>query len=475
MNLKGSIIASTLLTTMIAFTVILGLGGLAANNVINAKYQEERELAFQIAEAGIDYYRWHLAHSPEDYQDGTTTTGPYIHDFEDKNGDVVGTFTLEITPPATNTTAVVIKSTGKVSSNTSISRTIETKLAIPSIAKYAVSCNSNIRFGEGTEIYGMIHSNGGIRFDGLTHNIITSAKYSYNDPDHTGKDEWGVHTHLSPVDPLPDDTFAERTDIFEAGRLVAVPAIDFAGITADFAKLKTSAQNNGIYLADSGELGYHFVLKTNDSVDIYKVTKMVSRPPGCTNTINQDDWGVWSIDQETFVENKSFPINGIVFAEDDVWMSGQINTAYITIAAARLPYDPSDKAHIIINNDLLYTNYDGKDVIGLIAQGDITVGMVSELDLRIDAAMIAQTGRVGRFYYKQPSWWGSRCQPYHVRDKITLYGSIATHDRYGFAYTDDTGYAERIIIYDSNLLYNYPPGFPLTSDQYETVYWKEIK
>ena len=51
---------------------------------------------------------------------------------------------------------------------------------------------------------------------------------------------------------------------------------------------------------------------------------------------------------------------------------------------------------------------------------------------------------------------------------------IATNARYGFAYTDNTGYQTRNINYDGNLLYSPPPGFPLTGDQYVTVLWEEI-
>jgi hypothetical protein len=33
------------------------------------------EQSLSIAEAGINYYRWHLAHSPQDYTDGTGGSG----------------------------------------------------------------------------------------------------------------------------------------------------------------------------------------------------------------------------------------------------------------------------------------------------------------------------------------------------------------------------------------------------------------
>ena len=99
--------------------------------------------------------------------------------------------------------------------------------------------------------------------------------------------------------------------------------------------------------------------------------------------------------------------------------------------------------------------------------------MVSDTDLRIDAALVAQNGRIGRYYYQGPT--GSRCSPYHTRLAITSYGTLVTSQRYGFAFTDGTGYQTRSLNYDGNLLYGPPPGFPVTSDQYVQLSWKEIK
>jgi hypothetical protein len=123
---------------------------------------------------------------------------------------------------------------------------------------------------------------------------------------------------------------------------------------------------------------------------------------------------------------------------------------------------------------LRYTNYDGQDVLALIAQKNVNVGLVSAATLRIDAALVAKTGRVGRYYYGPPGGGSNRCSPYHSRTTLTLFGMIATNQRYGFAYTDNTGYTTRNITYDGNLLYGPPPSFPLTGDQYEVLSWKEI-
>ena len=136
-----------------------------------------------IAEAGIEYYRWHLAHSPDDYMDGTANPGPYVHDFNDKNGTKIGQFSLVVTPPSVGSTKVVVKSTGTVTEDNSVARSIEVELAVPSLAKYAVLNNTTLRMGAGTETFGAIHANGGVHFDGLAHNIVTSGTTTYKDTD----------------------------------------------------------------------------------------------------------------------------------------------------------------------------------------------------------------------------------------------------------------------------------------------------
>lgn len=483
---KGFILVNVLVFGVIAIIVTSALVNWGATMLKTTRQLSAREQAFQIAEAGIDYYRWHLAHAPTDYKDGTATTtnGPFNHDFYDKDGNKIGQFALTITPPTTGSTIVKIRSKGTVLEYPSVQRTIQATLAIPSFAKYAVVANDDMRFGAGTEVYGPIHSNDGIRFDGIAHNVITSAKAKYIDTDVSSTwYQFGVYTTDSPSelnnDTTPPATVPNRTDIFMAGRQFPVAVVDFAGITTDLSQMKADAIASGRYFGASGSQGYRIVLKTNDTFDIYRVNSLRSTPNNCTNSSNQTGWGVWSIGtsggaQTLLYSNQAFPSNGIIFLEDHVWVEGQVNTARLTIAAGRFPDSPSTRKDIIVNNDLLYTNYDGQDAVALIAQGNITTGLFSENDLRIDAALMAQNGRAGRFYY------GSNCESSgsaneYNRNSITLYGMIGTSQRYGYAYTDGTGYNARNIIYDSYLLYAPPPSFPLTSSQYQTISWEEIK
>lgn len=470
---RGGMVIFALVFGTIGVIVIGGLvdWSILSNRLSNSKYNSER--AFQIAEAGATYYRWHLAHAPTDYQDGTGVAGPYLHEFRDKDNTLIGYYSLEITPPPDGSTMVIVTSTGYTTTNPNQKRIIRAQYAIPSLARYAVAANDNMRFGSGTTIYGPVHSNGGIRFDGVAENLVTSSKSKYDDLDHTGGDEFGVHTHVSPTDPLPPSTVPSRTDIFKSGRLFPVPSIDFAGMSGDLSNIKADAQANGQYFANSGVLGYRIVLKNNDTFDIYEINKLQNNPHNCANTLNQKNWGTWSIstsaNSETLLGNYPNPANGVIFVEDNVWVEGQIASTRLTIASAKFPENPNTNTNITINNDLKYTTYDSQEIIALMAQNNINVGLYSDNDLQIDAALLAKNGRAGRYYYS------SNCGAEYIRSKLTLNGMIGTNQRYGFAYTDNTGYTTRNINYDINLLYTPPPSFPLSGNQYSLIDWQEVK
>lgn len=479
----GYIIVSTLVFASIAIIILTALANWAAANYRSAIQTIDREKAFQIAEAGIEYYRWHLAHQQTDFKDGTGAAGPYIHPYYDKMGVRIGQFELTITPPPVGSTIVKIVSKGVVATS-SVSRSLEAVLAIPSLSRYAFVANAVMRYGEGTEVYGPVHGNNGIRFDGIAHNVVTSALSTYEDPDHNGGPEFGVHTHVKgppsngtaegglasegpPTSPVPD-----RTDVFQAGRQFPIPALDWAGLTQDLSNLKTLAQTGGRYFASSGVQGYNIVLRNDGTFNLYKVTSLTSAPHSCykPNWDEQVGWGTWTIKTQTFVHNYPYPANGVIFVEDNVWVEGQVNNTRLTIAAGRFPESANTPTNINFNKDILYTNYDGKDTIALIAQDNINAGMESLDTLEIDAVLVAKNGRVGRFYYN------ASCSPYNDRTKIKLYGMIASANRYGFAYTGSQtgGYATREVLYDGNLFFNPPPSFPLIVDQYQTISWREI-
>ncbi len=474
-NPHGQLSLQMLMISSVGIILIMGFVLWTDTYVRSVGRDTNKSEAFTIAESGIEYYRWHLAHAPQDFKDGNaTSTGPYIHSFYDKNNNRVGQFELVITAPASGTTIVTIQSTGKVDYDPTATKVIKVKMGLPSFARYSVASNSDIRFGAGTTVYGQLHSNGGVHFDGVAYNVVTSAKSDYDDPDYSEPNAFGVYTRISPQDPFPPATVPVRTDVFKAGRSFPVPAVDFNGITQNLADMKTAAISGGYYKASSTpSYGYEIVLKTNDTFDIYKVTYVPFVTRDCsTYSLHSDaGWGAWDIGAETLLQsNVPFPANGIIFIEDNVWVRGQINTARLNIGAGRFPVNSSTYANITISGDLKYTNYDGQDVLGLIAQNHVNVPLTSPDTMKIDAALIAQNGRVGRYHYASPS-----CGATATRSQITLYGMIASNQRYGFAWTDGTGYQTRNIIYDGNLLYGPPPSFPTTASQYDIISWEEVK
>jgi len=471
-NNSGSMLIIVLVMMGLFLVILLGALGLGMlQRKLNIK-KIARAQAIHIAEAGVNYYRWVLYHDHEEYCNKETCKepptypdyGPYgPYAYTDSSGqNIIGYYELYITPPALNGSTIVnIKSVGWVADHPYTKREIEVRCGIPSWSIYSTLCDADIRFGSGTEVWGPIHSNAGIRFDGLAHNVISSALCQYKDPDHSGADEFAVHTHVSPVDPLPDGNcpplnVPDRPDVFIAGRAYAEPVVSFDLLDNYLNEALNKATTSGMVLGDYGAEGYHLTLNTDDTIDIRIVTAITAPCNSATEGIaNETDYDIGS----------STPANGVIFVKDKIWVDGQIDGNRVTILAFAEPIT-GDTTDIIINNDLTYTNYDGTDAIGLIAQRNITVGFYSEDILQIDAALIAKEGRIGRNYYP------SSCGVNHIRNTITINGSMATRKRYGFAYTDGTGYQYRNLNYDNNLTFIPPPHFP-TTGEFTFISWKE--
>jgi hypothetical protein len=478
---RGYIMIYVLIFSAVALVVLASLLVWADTNRKAVFRSFDKAQAFMLAEAGIEYYRWHLAVAPLDYSDGVASgsSGPYTHEVQDKDGNVIGDFSLNLIKPPDGTSVLGLNSTGTVVSDPGVTKEIDTQMAITSYTKYAAVIGGFLWYPPGSEIFGPVHSNSGVRVDGYAHNLVTSSVATFNDPLHGGGSaEFGVHTHKAPVDPLPPAPVPDRPDVFGAGREFPVAPNDFTGLTQDLAGLEASASKRGFWRgAPSGnDKGYHIVLKTNGTFDLYTVNAVQTPPNNCTTVLGEKDWGTWTIKTETKLGTYTLPKSGLMFFESDIWVDGQINNARLTIGAGVFPEQKNNLKNIIVNHDLLYTNYDGKDVIGLIAQNNLEAGMVSDDDLRIDGALIAQKGQVGRYYYKPASNKNNQgCAPYDVRSHITLFGLIAAQTTYGFRYDDGTGYQIITIIYDSHMMFNPPPNFPYISNYYTIIHWNEAQ
>jgi len=474
-RIDGFIAAYLLVAVAAVITLLTGLLIFVASSQRRSIDEINRQQALQISETGVYFYRWYLAHNLDgknaqqikDFWESGSAYGvdaSYEADVENEIGSAIGRYRIDVDITSSNSTIVNVTSTGWTYQHPEITRSVKVRFRRPSWSEYSVLANDVMRFGGGTTVQGPIHSNNGIRFDGVANNLVSSAVEQYLDPD-TGTIKPGVWTSQ----PNPNL-------VFLAGTRFPVPAVDFNGVTSDLALIKSEAEAEGLYFAEDtyeeGEScgwvrighrwvyqcspteipvrGYHLTLRTDDKVEVQRVFSY--------------DNSSYRINDESDPEVFNLPANELIFVEKNTWIEGQVDGQHLTIASADL--DSGVETNIYINNDITYTHYDGQDIIGLISENDISIGLYSEDNLQIDGALLAQKGRVGR------DWYGHGTS-YSWRDEITVYGSIATNNRYGFAWTDGTGYNLRNLYFDNNLLYTPPPYFP-TGTEYELDLWEDL-
>ncbi|MCX6723770.1 MAG: hypothetical protein NT155_01185 [Candidatus Staskawiczbacteria bacterium] len=453
-NQKGSLMIYLIIIIAVFVMVMFPVVMVFAGKLQLLKLSTEKEEALQIADAGINYYQWHLAHFPNDYKDGTNTSGPYVHNYIDLDTQqALGTFSLVITPPLVGSTIVTVQSTGWTNENPNIKRTVTARFGIASLAKYAFLSNDVIWIGGNETVSGQLQSNNGIRFDGTGNAPIQSAKSTYTCPANQGY----------PCPAVENGVWGSASQGTQSFWQFPVPAVDFSSITSNLATLKSSAQSSGIYLPPSNEQGYSLVFNSNGTVSIYKVTSLLSNPTGWDTSGNaHNEYVDYNIRVLQFTS--SLPANGIIYVEDKTWVEGTVN-GRVTVVAAQLPYNSSTAPIIYIPNNIVYSVKDGSSVLGLIAQKDVVVTYRAPSDIEIDAAIISQNGGAQFFYYQGD-----------IKNSITIFGAIMTFYQWTWTWVDGSnnnvaGYSNTYNNYDSNLLYAPPPSFPLSSSGYQLLSW----
>ena len=461
---KGSISLIVLLFGVTAAIVVGSLVMLTASQTSFAVRNTANEQAMSIAEAGVNYYKWVLSHNSEDYTDGTGTPGqpgPYQHDYKDPSGAVVGKYSLVITPPVSGSKIVTVQSTGWTTNHPEIKRTVRVQYGIPSLAQFAFLHNSNVWFGQGMTVYGPVMTNGGIRQDGVNTSTLSTSKATYICGTETGCDtpeeEPGIWGKGGPA------------DLWQ----FPVSNIDFANIRVDFDGMARAASGSaGLYLANSGQQGYHIVFINNGTFKVYKV-----------NTT--DFYQGWSFDylcenlyqkikKETFLATYNVADKPIVFAEDTLWVEGTIK-GKITVVAAQMPIDAHHR-DIWIPNNLVYLDRSGANRLGLIAQRDIAFAKDVPEDFEVDGALLAQSSRVLRHHY---NYHGCKDGNPAMKNSLTIYGAVISNliaywnFSGGGSEKPTSGFVKRDLIYDPNLYYNPPPYFP-SSGEPQLISWTEV-
>lgn len=455
----------SILVLIVGLVMSMSIGGLvtfAATQYTASRRSVSLQEAVMIAESGVQYYRWHLAHNPDDYWDGNPPEegagpfGPYVHAFTDPQGDIQGYYSLMITPPDDGSSITTITSTGWTTAQPEVKRTVNVLFGVPSLAEYSFLHNTNAWFGTGITVYGKVHSNGGIRQDGINTSTMQSSKETYT---------CGLETGCNPSEQKPGVWGSGGpSELWE----FPVTAVDFDSISVDFNVMKAAAESDGVYLGPSGSRGYHFTFKDDGTVDIYKVTK-TQRRRGYSTEFGCEDLNQ-SILKETLIGNYGVSEERIFFVEDTVWLEGVVN-GKATVVAAEFPID-TKVTNIWIPDSLTYLAKDGNHSLGIIAQHDIYFGVDVPNVFEINGVLLAQKGKVYRHHYKL-NWCGNYNTA--VRDELIIYGSVISNEKSGWNWgsAPDSGFETREVTYDSNQLFDPPPYFP-TWGEYEFIFWEEV-
>jgi hypothetical protein len=423
--------------------------------------------ALALAEAGLEYYRWFLAHYPDDLTNGTGNPGPYVITQTDPEGGTIGTATLTVTGNQScgDITSIDILSEGEPNDGSNTSRTLRARYAQPSVAKYSYILNDSVWAGSDRVINGPYHSNGGIRMDGTANAPVTSSLSSW--------------TCTSSFGCSPNST---RAGVFGAGPnsnlwSYPVPQVDFAGIAADFSSLKAKAVASGLYFprysngnSNSAAYwhGYHLIFNSNGTVTVRRVTSTTALTVTPVNPADPTtDRTV--IQNETNLNTYAIPAScGLIYVEDNVWVEGVVPRKVTVVAAnvTNVGVDPSAR----LPGNITYSGTNAG--LTLIAENNVLITGNSPTNMTLNGVFIAQGGAFGRNYYGCPS-------SYEPKGNLTITGTTVSNKRTGTRWVDgcpngnDAGYQNRTDSYDRKLSTDPPPFTPRLSTDYEFVDWRE--
>lgn len=463
---------TTLLIVVFGGIFVFAISALSGRVLVEQDAERTRMYkaeARAIAEAGLEYYKWYLAHNPDDTTHGTGGSGPFVLSYEDPESTTVGTFSLDVTgnTQCNAITSIDISSTGWSSEDSTVRATVTGRYARPSVAEYAYIVDDNVWVGDDRQISGRYHANGGIRFDGTSNSQVTSAVSTWQCDSSFG---------CSPASTTPG-VFGDGSDqdLWE----YPTPQFDFVGIVQDFGALRSLSIADGIhyegYAGHSIEgRGYRLVFNPNRTVDVYRVRRSEGYYDAATG--NTDYYVPSSGSRNVrLVGTYNIPEDcGLIYIEDRVFVSGTVSGKVTLVAADtnHAGYEPD----VIIEDDLTYTSQDGSDGLTIIAEGNIHISPESPSNLDIEGILVAQEGNFGRNLY--PCWYA----PYDLRDTLSVRGSIISNDRVGtrwsytlspYCFNEESGYTTRINSYDRNLATDPPPFTPTASPDYKFVEWRE--
>ncbi len=452
-------------------------------------------LSLGVAEAGLNQYLWMVASGTTNAAQGfaiagVDTDGDPLHEVFDLSdpydGSLQGQYAIQITPPTGLDSDVTVKATGRSNQTEDVPRTVQARIGRPAFSEYVLLVDESVYIGGPlTRVWhGKTHSNTGIRIE--TANIVDLVSSAQSTYDYSGTSKAGVWSQDIPTN-----------DASRGLWRFPVPPIDFNTVTSDFTRLSGLAANTGalpyvnlpyVNPVSGRPHGWYIKLLSGSR---YQVAQVTDENQSRTYSSGTKRGGY--LTYGTLFGPYSYPPNGVIYANDNVWVEGAGVQGRLTIASSGQmnPSGQRDLTSIYIIGDLTYAAKDGTVAVGLIAQNNVEVPMYAPymkagnlgtsvnspgtLDMEIDAAVIAQQGKEYVHYdtnTSSSSSWGPR------RNMLTIYGAVATlltpyRMTYSSNGSDYAGFANGANLYDSYLLRNPPPYFP-TVGSFQILDWQEL-
>lgn len=450
------------------FTLLAALSGFVLVGNRAQDMTRGQAEALNIAEAGLDYYRWFLSHFPGNTQNGTGHAGPYVTTFADPEYGTVGTYTLSIVG---NTSCGVVQSMdvtsqGVPSDAPTVSATLVARFAPPSVASYSYIVGASVWAGSDRVINGPYHSNGGIRMDGTANAPVTSSLST-----------WDCNSNFGCS---PEQTAApgvvgtgNNQNLWD----YPTPQIDFTAIASNFSTLKTTAVGSGSYFpristTNNPNLGYHLIFNADGSITVKKVTSVTALSDQPINP-NDGSTDYSLIHTETNYQTITPSSTcGLIFVEDNAWLEGTIPSK-LTVVAANVT-NVGVVPNIYLKNSIQYAAYDGSDGLTAISAGDVLITADSPTNMTLNGVFVAQSGAFGRNLF---SCGGS----YEPRGTLTILGTTVSNLRTGTKWINgcgnsvDAGYQTRIDAFDRQNAVNPSPFTPTLSTQWQFINWQQTQ
>ncbi|MEK7462500.1 MAG: hypothetical protein AAB618_02900 [Patescibacteria group bacterium] len=467
---SGYLLVLVLVFSGVFLVILTSFLGYLISQHKSAEHRYQLERASEIAEAGLNYYRWYLAHYPNDSTNGTGLPGPYTHVYSDPEQGPIGEFSLTVASSSYcgDVTSLEVTSTGHTYENPALNRTISARYTQPTVAEYAYIINSSVWAGATQNFIGPYHSNQGIRMDGTNQSTVTSGLLSWTCTSSFGCSPSGTR----------DGVFTTTANANQLLFSFPSPPINFTDISIDLNNILDRAQNQGgTYIPSSGTHGYRITFNGNGTFTARTVTAVRSYSAYSTEQGNHTERNIIQTDTNygTYAINPSCPI---IYVADKVWLQGVLDEK-VTLAAAGTDSTGANPS-IILQGNITYSDPE-EDGLLAIAENNVLLGVDVPNDMFINGIYVAQTGRFGRNDYEYsnlPNPSGPLdFRPYYERNSLTANGTIVSNGRVGTQWvsgsTFQSGFHNRYSSYDRNLVDNPPPLVPNTSDVYQFVEWRE--